>query len=168
MGLEHEADWIAEFLYGRTLSVKENGVESSVYLLEIGAPQGSVLGPLLWSILIDPLIRELELACANGTPGEVSLPVVFADDINILIRGFNPSAMIKKANALMQIVRCWAARNQIPMAKMQAIWITKSNIINSAIKRAVEKAEAKDAENMKNNNNNKESINKNNKTHYIS
>jgi hypothetical protein len=87
-------------------------------------PQGSVLGPLLWSLVADDLIERCEAECRIVSPGCVAVPVVFADDINFAIRGFNPSSMVAKANRLMRIVNEWACENEIPMAKLQASWIS--------------------------------------------
>lgn len=148
LGLHYEANWVAEFLTNRKLIVKENRVMSTPKDLDIGVPQGSILGPLLWSILIDELIWDLEKICRSiSFPGEVSLPEIFADDINFIIRGFNPSSMIRKANLLMFGVRKWSRKHNIPMAKLSAIWITKSHIINAAIKKAVDKAIENDKKN---------------------
>ena len=119
-----EARWIARLLSDRTLMVKEDGVLSRGHALERGTPQGSVLSPLLWSLVIDDLIAECEAACREPLAGCVAVPIVFADDINFAIRGFNPSSMVEQANALLRIVRRWAEANAIPMAKLQATWIT--------------------------------------------
>jgi hypothetical protein len=127
MGLINEARWIAALLTERTLIVKENGHASSPQRLERGVPQGSVLGPLLWSLVIDSLIERLEEACRTPIPGCVAVPIVFADDINFAVRGFNPTSAIAQTNLLMDITREWAADNGVPMAKLQALWITGGN-----------------------------------------
>ena len=146
MGLPAEANWVASLLSERSLRVREKGAESSSRSLDIGFPQGTILGPLLWSILVDSLIEDLEKLCAKPTPGQVSSVIQFADDCNVAIRGFHPQAMIKQANRLMRCVKDWSVRHNIPMAKMQAIWITKSFIINSAIKKSVAAAMRADFE----------------------
>lgn len=61
--------WIGSFLGGRTQLVIVDGVFSSHSTVNLGVPQGSVLGPLLFLLYI------------NDLPNRVRFPVrLFADD----------------------------------------------------------------------------------------
>ena len=51
--------WIREFLTGRTQRVSANGLLSDSFLVISGVPQGTVLGPILFIIMISDLGRDL-------------------------------------------------------------------------------------------------------------
>merc|ERR1712215_125392 len=51
--------WIREFLTGRTQRVSANGLISDPFLVISGDPQGTVLGPILFIIMICDLDRNL-------------------------------------------------------------------------------------------------------------
>lgn len=55
--------WISCFLTGRSIRVVVDGRHSRVVYCEVGAPQGSILGPFLWSIVMDDLLVALEAHC---------------------------------------------------------------------------------------------------------
>ncbi len=74
-GLEQEVvSWIEEWLTGRTQRVTIGGSYSSEAAVDSGVPQGSVLGPCLFTIFIDNLEVEVEIT-ELGT-----FIVKFADD----------------------------------------------------------------------------------------
>lgn len=54
MGIRgHMFQWIKQFLSERTIAVKINGIVSDSYRVENGIPQGSIISPLLFSIMIN-------------------------------------------------------------------------------------------------------------------
>ena len=65
-------DWIEHYLTGRSQKVVINGISFSLRYLQTGAPQGSILGPLLFLIYIHDTIDDLQC--------NVNL---FADDTSI-------------------------------------------------------------------------------------
>ena len=58
--------WIRNFLSNRVAKVTVDGAMSSFRKFESGVPQGSVLGPILFSIYIDTLARRLEALDWDG------------------------------------------------------------------------------------------------------
>ena len=62
--------WLYSFLTGRTQQVVINGVKSRHILVKSGVPQGSVLGPLLFLILISDIDSEISSSLVSS----------FADD----------------------------------------------------------------------------------------
>lgn len=64
--------WIENFLIGRTLQVCVNGTLSTAIVPSSGVPQGSVLGPLLFTLYINDLPATLNSKC-----------LLFADDLKM-------------------------------------------------------------------------------------
>lgn len=69
--------WLRDFMSDRYASVMVDGVASRQFPKDLGVPQGSVLGPLLWLIYFDPVFR---LAKGNVKTGG------YADDFGIYVR----------------------------------------------------------------------------------
>ena len=56
LGLSGDAlRWMASYLQGRSQSVVIDGVTSDAASLQYGVPQGSVLGPILFTIYTSPI-----------------------------------------------------------------------------------------------------------------
>ena len=70
-GIEH--DWFRSYLNNRMQFCKVSGVSSDIKDIDIGVPQGSCLGPLLFLIYINDLPLALKNAETN----------MYADDIII-------------------------------------------------------------------------------------
>ena len=56
-------DWFRDYLRGRQQIVKYNGILSDALSVDAGVPQGSVVGPVLFKIYLNDLLRTLHPAC---------------------------------------------------------------------------------------------------------
>ena len=79
-------DWFKSYLSNRNQYVSINGFDSALTSINCGAPQGSVLGPLLFSLHINDLNQAIKFCKVHH----------FADDTNLLCL----SNSIKKLNKL--------------------------------------------------------------------
>jgi len=57
--------WIKSYLTSRSFKVSLNGTESPIYQLFYGVPQGSVLGPLLFTLYTTPLSSLISHSSVN-------------------------------------------------------------------------------------------------------
>ena len=72
-GITGEAsNWLQAFLSNRTQKVRVNGVESEWAPVLSGIPQGSILGPILFSLFVNDLPNNV-----------LSLISLFADDTKL-------------------------------------------------------------------------------------
>ena len=75
--------WIKSYLENRKFSVKVNDVESSVRKVRYGVPQGSLLGPLFYTLYtseIELLIEKYHGISVQMYADDVQLYIAFTDD----------------------------------------------------------------------------------------
>ncbi|XP_063544290.1 uncharacterized protein LOC134752526 [Cydia strobilella] len=86
---------------------------------ERGCIQGSIGGPLLWNLQLDPLLRE-----AEGGSAQLQ---AFADDIVIMARANTTEELNRKINDALEMVARWGMKHKLRFAphKTQAILITR-------------------------------------------
>ena len=102
-GIAH--NWIKDYLNKRQQFVCYNGSISSRTYVDIGVPQGSVLGPLLFLIYINDLANV-----SNNV-----FPVMFADDTNIFLRGREVNKTVKIMNTELTEIVVWLSANAISL-----------------------------------------------------
>ena len=90
--------WIASYLTQRKVYVDTQ--DGPVYMnTPHGTPQGAVISSLLFLIVIDDLIRNLNHHDQKTT--------AFADDLGILVTGSNRKVIEEKMNVILEEIRKW-------------------------------------------------------------
>ncbi|KMQ87075.1 reverse transcriptase [Lasius niger] len=119
--------WIYSYLRGRTQAVKDNfeGTISSLSVVNAGVPQGSVLGPLLFTLYIADFGRKLRHCKYN----------FYADDLQIYTH-CEPRDLvdtIRKVNKDIESVLGWSTANRLILNsdQTQAIIMGTSRFINA-------------------------------------
>ena len=96
--------WLESYLSGRSQSVKIAGHVSSPRTITHGVPQGSVLGPLLFLVLINDLkIRHPDFTKI----------FLFADDTTVLIRHRSINSLVDTTNLELSHLCQWFKSNRL-------------------------------------------------------
>ena len=92
--------WIESFLTGRTQKVVVQGQSSNEAAVISGVPQGSVIGPLLFLIMIGDIDKNVVSSSVSS----------FADDTRVL-RGVNSQQDVEELQKDLQTIYAWANEN---------------------------------------------------------
>ena len=98
-------EWLKSYLSERKLQVKFKETLSDRFSVEFGTPQGSVLGPLLYIVLANDLIKSLKF-CSS---------ISFADDTTVYASGRNLKLLFKKVNEDLKQLNIWFIRNSLSL-----------------------------------------------------
>ena len=114
-------DWMCDYLSNRMQYADVNGKLSSIREIEFGVPQGSLLGPRLFSIHVNDLPDSI-------TNGEL---VMFADDTTIFCTGDNIERVIDNLNASAKELFQWCNKNQLTVhaGKTEAMILSPKQFI---------------------------------------
>ena len=112
-GVEYQ--WFSSYLDNRRQLCKVNGVHSNLAEINIGVPQGSYLGPLLFLIYINDLLFALNRARAT----------MYADDTEISFSSENIEVIDAVVNAGLACLEKWLHGNKLSLnvVKTQAMII---------------------------------------------
>ena len=91
LGFETEAlDWVKSYLTGRKQQVKTENETSEFIELKNGVPQGSILGPLLFTILVLDIRQHIEVGSHHSYADDLQIYKSFkSPDINETIISLN-------------------------------------------------------------------------------
>jgi len=89
--------WLKDYLHERTQCVVISGCQSDPLPINAGVPQGSILGPLLFLIYINDIVRDIHCPIR-----------LFADDTTLYIIVDNPIDAAYQLNSDLATIHSWA------------------------------------------------------------
>jgi hypothetical protein len=105
---------IKSYFVDRTVNYRSNTVTVEKTTSK-GCPQGSVLGPLVWNLIMNSLLRK---SFPDGC--EV---VAYADDTVVLVRGNTRKQIEEYAAASMVLVEKWAEINKLTLSREKSEYV---------------------------------------------
>jgi len=121
--------WISSYLTNRTQIVRIGNSSSDVIPLSTGVPQGSVLGPLLFSIYTSPVAH---IASAHNVPQQQ-----YADDtqLYVAISAASASSAINNLESCLLSLHSWYLHNGLAVNpdKSEAIIFGTSHAVTHAV-----------------------------------
>lgn len=104
--------WIIKMLSGRTVEAAVCGTKSRAVVTR-GCPQGGILSPILWCMVIDSLLTKLN-DLGFFTQG-------YSDDVSTLIRGFSVSTIGDLMRTALTIVETWCQERNLKVNPVNPI-----------------------------------------------
>ena len=110
-------DWVRSYLKDRNQYVSVNGLSSSSKTVNIGVPQGSILGPLFFLIYINDMHKCMKyLSCIH-----------YADDTSVFIEGRNLTDLLPIINEDLSNIYDWTCMNKLSLNLQKTFYIIFSN-----------------------------------------
>ena len=131
-------EWIENWLVNREQRVMVNESNSDWADVLSGVPQGSILGPLLFTIYINDLENNLNNSLTN-----------FADDSKLLEKINTPAEVSKMQNDL-KTLENWSTKNSMPfnVSKCKVMHLGKKNTRQEYILNEVRITKTKDEKDL--------------------
>lgn len=118
--------WIVKMLSGRTVEAAVCGTKSRVIVTR-GCPQGGILSPILWCIVIDSLLVKLN-DLGFFTQG-------YSDDVSTMIRGFSVSTVGDLMRTALKIVETWCQERNLKVnpGKTKIVLFRRTKAVESEL-----------------------------------
>nr|CAI5819984.1 unnamed protein product [Callosobruchus analis] len=107
---------ISSYMRARKLQVKVEDAKSEIGVVNLGVPQGSVLGPLLFLLYVNDLPKNI--SCGHVT--------MFADDTSITVSGSDPSELLNNIRIVSDEFSAWCQRNRLILNEGKTVIINYS------------------------------------------
>lgn len=89
-----------------------------------GCPQGSVLGPHLWNLVMDDLLKTM------NSQDEILSFSAFADDLTVLIKGHSRLELQSNINQALETIHTWARGAQMEIAANKTSYSIVKGVVN--------------------------------------
>ena len=122
--------WFTSYLERRTQRIKVNNDFSKTYHLKYGVPQGSCLGPVLFTLYAAPVLKIIERHLPNAQG--------YADDHQLYI-GFKPDASAEEEVTVTALQDCISEIRQWMLSNKLKINDDKTEFIILGSRRQLEK-----------------------------
>ena len=111
-----ELEWFRNYLYNRRQFVSINGTNSTEITYNIGVPQGSILGPLLFLLYINDLPKS-----------SLFLTLLFADDTTLLMSHADINTLILLVQTELKKVSLYFRQNGLSLHPSKTKFLVFSN-----------------------------------------
>ena len=113
--------WLANYLSNRNQFVQISGKKSALQPVKYGVPQGSILGPRLFSIYVNDLPEFISY-------GNLYM---FADDTTVYTIGKDTGTVISSLQCILSQLHMWCAANRLIAheSKTEAMIVSRSSFI---------------------------------------
>ena len=120
-------NYIKQFVENRSVKVQYKGHYSSNYTTKLGVPQGSVISPVLFLIIIDDLLKDAPYYCQNSK---------FADDVAFWVSHKNTKECLEKAQHILTLIEEWGKKWGFSFShlKTKGLFFTRKRIPDITLK----------------------------------
>ena len=121
----HLLGWLKDFLQNRKGYTRVQGEESDIFPLYQGTPQGSVLSPFLFNILMDKVLSVLDRSLTKDRAFKITM-VAYADDLVLISNHADAPHLLSSALSKLETVSTILGL-QINSSKTKAMAWTRSH-----------------------------------------